>query len=206
MLNAYAKTCLVAMLLVLESACASVGTSQLADTGLSDQGGYEGRVRLVRFLDEPDGYCLDVPGPAGSEMLEVPLVAHTCHPDPYADQVFRFNQDGSGRIRWTTDIHDLCFTPDQVASGSRLHLRTCGEHSSQAFEYTLEKEIKLTGSNLCVQVERRGAGPRQAPGEGQDAYGRGRSVNAQYTHLMRFLELRECGDGDPSMSRWMAIK
>ncbi|MEM7670455.1 MAG: ricin-type beta-trefoil lectin domain protein [Pseudomonadota bacterium] len=163
-------------------------------------------MRLVRFLDEPDGYCLDVPGPAGSELLEVPLVAHTCHPDPYADQVFRFNQNGSGEIRWTTEVHDLCFTPDAIEAGSRLHLRTCGEHPAQDFEYTEGQELKLTEADLCIHVERRGAGPRQPPGKGQDAYGRGLSVNAQYTHLMRFLELRTCGDGDASMFRWKAIQ
>ncbi|MEO1304611.1 MAG: RICIN domain-containing protein [Pseudomonadota bacterium] len=206
MLRQFKTQCLGLATIGLTVGCANVATLPEQNASLTDQDGYEGRVRLVRFLDEPDGYCLDVPGPAGSELLEVPLVAHTCHPDPYLDQVFRFNQDRAREIRWTTEAHDLCFTPDAVEVGSRLHLRTCGEHPAQAFEYTIGQELKLVDANLCIQVERRGAGPRQPPGEGQDAYGRGLSVNAQYTHLMRFLELRQCGDGDPSMSRWKAIQ
>lgn len=206
MLHALKNLWLGSATLLLAVGCASDAPPPTLDEALSDPGGYEGRVRLVRFLDEPDGYCLDVPGPAGSEFLELPLVAHTCHPDPYADQVFRFNRDGSQHIRWTTELHDLCFTPDQVEVGSHLHLRACGEHPAQAFEYNEGQELKLADSDLCIQVERRGAGPLQPPGEGQDAYGRGQSVNAQYTHLMRFLELRECGDGDPAMSRWKAIE
>ena len=205
MLSALKKLCFGGATFALTFGCTSVGLPSAPIEALSNPEGYEGRVRLVRFLDEPDGYCLDVPGPAGSELLDFPLVAHTCHPDPYADQVFRIRQDTSQHIRWTTQARDLCFTPDKVEAGARLYLRACGEYPDQAFEVTEGQELKLAETDLCIHVERRGAGPRQAPGEGQDVYGRGRSVNAQYTHLMRFLELRQCGEGDASMYRWQAI-
>lgn len=87
-----------------------------------------------------------------------------------------------------------------------MALKACDTPDLQTFEYTSKRELKLSGSDLCVHVERTGAGQMQPPGEGQDAYGRGRSVNAQFTHLMRFLELRPCGDGDPAMSRWIATE
>ncbi|MEM6626062.1 MAG: RICIN domain-containing protein [Pseudomonadota bacterium] len=198
------------------AAFALAGCTTIADTNgvsaapatasLSDAGGYEGRVRLTRFLDEPDGYCLDVPGPEGSEMLQFPLVAHTCHADPKGDQVFSFNADGSGQIRWTTDTHDLCFTADEAVALSKLNLRACDQPELQSFIFTEKKEFQLSGTQLCVQVERTGPGPFETAEDGQDSYGRGRSVNAQFTHLMRVLELRDCGDGDPAMSRWQATE
>ena len=80
----------------------AVALAALPETGLSATSGYEGQIRLSRFLDEPDGYCLDVPGPANAVMLEMPLIAHTCHADPLSDQVFQFNEAGSGVLRWTT--------------------------------------------------------------------------------------------------------
>ncbi|MEO0465656.1 MAG: RICIN domain-containing protein [Pseudomonadota bacterium] len=177
-----------------------------AEAGLSAASGYEGRVRLTRFLDEPDGYCLDVPGPATSVMLQFPLVAHTCHADPLADQVFRFNMDGENRIRWVMDDYDLCFTADDASAMSPLNLLACDAPAKQSFEFTDRGEFRLSDTDLCIHVERTGPASFQPVEEGQDAYGRGRSVNAQFTHLMRRLELRTCGDGDPAMSRWQATE
>ena len=173
---------------------------------LSSPEGYTGRIRLSRFLDEPDGYCMDVPGPPNAPMLHLPVVAHTCHPDPYIDQVFQFNKDESGLMRWTTEGHDLCFTVNETKIGSRLGFKTCDQPAFQTFNFTARGEFKLSGTDLCLHVERTGPALRAPVAEGQDAYGRGRSVNPQFTHLMRFVELRECGDGDASMWRWQAIE
>lgn len=173
---------------------------------LGDEGGYEGRIRLTYFLDEPDGYCLDVPGPITNLLLEAPMVAHTCHPDPLEDQVFSFNVDGSGLIRWRYADYDLCLTAVGSEQGAKLKLLSCDNPGAQQFEYTEKAEFRLSATALCVQVELTGPPSRQEPGPGQDAYGRGRSVNAQYTHLMRFLELHPCGSGDPAMARWQALE
>ncbi|MEL7538080.1 MAG: RICIN domain-containing protein [Pseudomonadota bacterium] len=174
------------------------------DPALAADGGYEGRIRLTRFLDEPDGYCFDVPGPVDNRMKDVPMVAHTCHADPLADQVFEFNVRGNGRIRWTYEATALCFEAQAAEVGAKLDFNACGDEPTQSFDYTERGEFRLRDSSLCIHVEKTGPGPRQQPAEGQDAYGRGRSVNAQYTHLMRFLELRTCGTEDPAMSRWQS--
>lgn len=189
----------------LAGCATTAATAPEAEIGLTPGGEYTGRIRLNRFLDEPDGYCLDVPGPASNVMLQFPLVAHTCHADPLADQVFSFNDDGSGQIRWTMDEYDLCFTADSADSLANLNLKACESSPLQTFEYTAGKEIQLSGTPLCVHVERTGPASFQPVGEDQDDYGRGRSVNPQFTHLMRRLELRACGDGDPSMFRWQAM-
>lgn len=181
------------------SGCNSPGSHE---ENTSNPSSHIGQVQLVSFLDEPDGYCLDVPGPAHAVMLNLPLVAHTCHPDPFEDQVFTFDSGGTGEIIWYGQPEPLCFTADSASELSNLNLRACEQSSLQVFDLVRKGEFQLRNTNLCVQVERRGPASRQPVEEGQDAYGRGRSVNAQYTHLMRFLELRECGTGDPTMSRW----
>ncbi|MEM1191210.1 MAG: ricin-type beta-trefoil lectin domain protein [Pseudomonadota bacterium] len=175
------------------------------DARLSADGGYEGRIRLTRFLDEPDGYCMDVPGPVGSRMKEIPLLAHTCHADPLGDQRFEFNTLGEGRIRWTGEPEDLCFEALALEANSKLDLKACAGKTHQSFVYTDRGEFRLVDTSLCIHVEKTGPGLGETAGEGQDPYGRGRSVNAQFTHLMRFLELRSCGTEDPAMSRWRAI-
>ncbi|MCG8440168.1 MAG: RICIN domain-containing protein [Caulobacterales bacterium] len=191
------------------SLCGTAGAfaeSGPADPRLADANGYEGRIRLTRFLDEPDGYCLDVPGPVTAPMLDFPMVAHTCHADPLGDQVFRFNMDGAGRMRWMHEGHDLCMTAASAEAGASLPLAACTGEARQSFQYTDRGEFQLKDSPLCIHVERTGPALRDEPAEGQDRYGRGHPVNPQYTHLMRRLELRECGAGDPAMSRWKAIE
>lgn len=111
-------------------------TTELMASTLAPGEEYTGRIRLTRILDEPDGYCLDVPGPASNVMLQFPLVAHTCHADPLADQVFRFNDSGSGQIRWTMDEYDLCFTADSADNLANLNLKACEGSPMQTFEYT----------------------------------------------------------------------
>ncbi len=197
------QTACLVLALALAPAQAFAGP---ADPALSAKGGYEGRIRLAYFLDEPDGYCLDVPGPIHNLFLDSPTVAHTCHPDPLGDQIFKFNLNGQGLINWSHGEKNLCLTALGTESKSKLKLLACDNPSAQQFRYTDKAEFQLQLTNLCVQVERTGPPSRQKPTADQDAYGRGRSVNAQYTHLMRFLELHPCGSGDPTMARWKALE
>ncbi|MEM1261723.1 MAG: ricin-type beta-trefoil lectin domain protein [Pseudomonadota bacterium] len=195
---------IVAWLMVFAGGPASAGPM---DPTLAAADGYEGRIRLTRFLDEPDGYCLDVPGPVNARVKEAPLVAHTCHADALADQVFAFNTRSAGQIRWTHETTDLCFEALATDTGAKLDLRECADKPEQTFDYTARGEFQLRDTTLCIHVEKTGpAGPGVRAVDGQDAYGRGRSVNAQFTHLMRFLELRTCGTEDPAMSRWQATE
>ncbi|MEL7045385.1 MAG: ricin-type beta-trefoil lectin domain protein [Pseudomonadota bacterium] len=197
-------TTLVALLL-LGFGYSSAHAAGPMDERLAADGGYEGRIRLTRFLDEPDGYCMDVPGPVGARRADIPLLAHTCHADPLGDQRFEFNTLGEGRIRWTGESEDLCFEALSPDPNSKLDLKACAGEAAQSFVYTDRGEFRLVDTSLCIHVEKTGAGLGETASEGQDPYGRGHSVNAQFTHLMRFLEMRSCGTEDPAMSRWRAI-
>ncbi|WP_138921441.1 ricin-type beta-trefoil lectin domain protein [Novosphingobium pentaromativorans] len=192
----------------------------MSGTGLADQstvegrsalsavGGYEGRIRLIRYLDEPDGYCIDIPGNI-SFLLPFPAWAHTCHFDRVPDQVFRYNRDGKHNIRWiyedSKQKFDWCLTAKSKVSGSYFEYATCDQPSLQEFEYTDLGEFKLKDSDFCIYVESTGpiAGKLMLPGG--DPYGRGRSINPAYSHLARILELQPCGSGEISMERWEAL-
>jgi len=167
--------------------------------------GYEGRIRLVRFLDEPDGYCVDVPGGGDRVMLNMPAIAHTCHFDALPDQVFRFNTNGRGQIVWNQGEQDVCLSANAPEPAAGLKFERCQETALQAFDATANGEIRLRGASLCLAVERTAPPLGQPMKHGQDSYGRGRPVNPQFTHLARALQLARCGEGDPSMQRWMAI-
>lgn len=176
-------------------------------TALANPDGYTGRIRLIRFLDEPDGYCLDIPGPVDNVMLKFGANAHTCHFYPLADQVYHFNQSGKGQIRWQYQDHDVCLTAASATAGAKFKYKTCDKPEVQQFDYTDKYEFKLKNTNLCLFVEKTGVGYGEEMKEGQDAYGRGHPVNPQFTHLARALELQECGSGhEPSMYSWQAYQ
>lgn len=203
-------------ILVLSCAVFGAGSEALAQppvvnayAALAAPGGYEGRIRLVRYLDEPDGYCLDIPGSL-TFLLPVPPWAHTCHFDRLADQVFKYNKDGKRNIRWTysdeKNSYDWCLTAKSAQDGANFEYVACNKPELQAFEYSSIGEFKLQNTNLCIFVESTGprAGAMTLSG-GVDPYGRGRSVNPAYSHLARLLELHPCGTGEPSMARWQAV-
>lgn len=171
---------------------------------LSFPGGYEGRIRLVRFLDEPDGYCIDVPGSADRAMLAMPAIAHTCHYDPLPDQVFIFNRGGEGLIRWDFDGRSACLTAASAQAQAPFSFEDCEANKFQNFIFTAFGELRLNDSDLCLAVEATGPRFDEPLGPQQDARGRGRPVNPKLSHLARALQLSHCGEGDPSFQRWQA--
>ena len=144
-------------------------------------------LRLVDFLDDPLGYCVDVPGFGANLRLDAPLQAHTCKPGS-DDQLFA--QIDGGGMRLTR--HDRCLTADNPAHGSAVRVATCeaGE-ASQGFRLDAEGRLRLRtddGSTLCLGV---------AGGSGEPAGGR--------NHLRRDLVLYDCDEADPSLAIWELV-
>ena len=164
---------------------------------LAASNGYEGRISLADRLDEPRGYCLDVPGPIFNIMLHIPVWAHNCHQGPGADQVFRFNVGGSGQLRWVHEEHDLCLTARESRKGARFSFEECSSAMRQRFNLSDTGALQLEATSLCIAVEIPIGGRGYVAEPGHEKFGRGRSFPQDPSARIRFLELQPC-DTTPS--------
>lgn len=135
-------------------------------------------MQLVDPLDEPEFYCVDVPGFGASLRLQAALMAHTCKPGA-DDEIFAVNEPLPGNL--LMPAYDLCMEAD----GAEIVLRACSDSAMQRFELDAEGALSLAGTELCVAV---------APGEGEPTGGP--------SHVRRDLVLLDCGEGDASLRQW----
>ena len=159
--------------------------------------GYIGRFKLVDNMDDPLGYCLDVPGPATNIILRLPPWTHSCHPSDEPDQIFRYNLDGAGQMHFLFEEFDFCLTANAAEAGSGFSFEACGEAANQGFDVTASGLIMLRDSNLCLVVR------NMAQGDSQSEIGAGRVIAPG--DLMRTLELDVCGTVIPAFETWEAI-
>ena len=155
-------------------------TGELIETGL---------LRLVDFLDDPLGYCVDVAGFGQNLRLEAPLQAHTCKPRS-DDQLFSTRPDGGIVLV----EHDRCLGAIDAEASSPVEVVECDPLADvQRFEMGHDGRITLPstdGSNLCLGV---------ADGAGEPAGGR--------NHLRRDLLLYRCNDDvETALLEWELVK
>ena len=153
----------IGLLLALTFAPAAAGETQ-------------GLIQLRDPLDEPEFYCLDVPGFRDRVQLDAPLMAHTCKPNA-PDETFTVRADGQLFMK----AYNRCVQ----AKGEQLFLGPCSEEPLQRFTITTEGKIQLKSKDLCVAV---------APGKGTPTGGP--------SHLRRDLMLTACGEVEPNLSIW----
>ena len=139
-------------------------------------------VQLVDPLDEPEFYCVDVPGFGSSLRLEAALMAHTCKPGA-DDEIFAVNQPGPGNL--VMPAYDLCMEASGTESPAELVLQECSDSAMQQFVLDDEGALALAGTGLCVAV---------APGVGEPTGGP--------SHVRRDLVLVDCGDAEPALRQW----
>ncbi len=141
-------------------------------------------LRLTDFLDDPQGYCVDVAGFGDNIRLESPLQAHTCKPGSH-DQLFVAVPDGVMKLV----EYDRCLTAFNLALDAPVHVAPCDSGlSGQAFTVNEHGWVYLpvAGSNpLCLGV---------AAGSGEPAGGR--------NHLRRDLALYDCEITDRTLVTW----
>lgn len=142
----------------------------------------EGLVELLDPLDEPERYCVDVPGFGRRLNLDAPLMAHTCKPGA-PDELFTPNHPESGQLYM--QAYDLCVVAGSDRPGSVVRLEPCGSGQFQRFVFEGDGRIRLAETELCLAV---------APGQGTPTGGP--------SHLRRDLSLEACADAEPSLSRW----
>ena len=147
-------------------------------------------LRLTDPLDEPEFYCIDVPGQRASVRLDAPLQAHTCKPPSNAsDQLFRVDHPEQGQL--FMPAYSRCLEAGTALAGGPLLLRTCSDSPLQQFVHTGEGLLKLAGGpepGLCVA---------SAAGAGIPAGGP--------SHLRRDLAMQPCHSIDLSLATWILV-
>ena len=141
-------------------------------------------IQLTDPLDEPEYYCLDVPGAGAGVRLQSALQAHTCKPvATAADELFTIDHPNQGQIYM--EAYDLCVEAEEAQKGSALLLKPCSDSDHQLF--ALENDvIRLRPrDDLCLAVD---------PGSGIPTGGP--------SHLRRAETLEGCDSTDPILIKW----
>ena len=136
-------------------------------------------LQLAAPLDEPEFYCVDVPGFRDRLRTDRPLQAHTCKPNA-ADELFIADRPETGQF--LMPAYDLCMT----AEGDQVYIRPCAALPAQQFVHQDDLTIRPVGEDLCLAV---------AGGSGEPAGGR--------SHLRRDLQLLPCSGVEPALSQWI---
>lgn len=137
-------------------------------------------IQLVAPLDEPEFYCVDVPGFRDSLRTDRPLQAHTCKPGA-ADELFIAHQLGEGG-QFLMPAYGLCMEAEE----GLVYTRPCTNSRAQRFTHQEDLTIRTFEGDLCLAV---------AEGNGEPAGGR--------SHLRRDLRLLPCGEAAGELSRWV---
>ena len=143
-------------------------------------------IQLIDPLDEPEFYCVDVPGFGASLNLQGPLTAHTCKPGA-DDEIFVVNNPNPGNL--SMPAYDLCVEAEGLTPGSRLYLRECSDAPTQRFAFDSGGTLALPGgasaARLCMAVSADDGEPTGGP-----------------SHLRRDLIMQGCDAAPPALSRW----
>ena len=144
---------------------------------------------LVEKLDEPRGYCFDIPGFMTEARPEEGLQIHTCYSyrGPLAvDQAFDGDDVSKGAFRIIE--YSLCMTAQGHSTENTLSLESCDGRDSQRFEHQSHGKIEsLAIPGNCVTA---GEGPSRQGGGGDPV------------HLYRELNLEECDGGIDDRQKW----
>ena len=103
-------------------------------------------LRAVHSLDEPRGYCLDIPGAGPTLNLDAPLQAHTCKEQASVDdQLFEMTAE---QIR----SHERCVTAETLEPGGALVLRNCSDSRQQRWRFVDGRVTSAARRELCVAL------------------------------------------------------
>ena len=138
-------------------------------------------IQLTDPLDEPEYYCVDVPGAGRGVRLQSALQAHTCKPlDTAADELFTFDHPKAGQIYM--EAYQLCLQAEEPREGSSLRLQQCSDSEHQRF---IMESGTIRQGDLCLAVDPAPGIPTGGP-----------------SHLRRALTLENSEIVDPSLMRW----
>jgi hypothetical protein len=144
-------------------------------------------IRLVDPLDEPEFYCIDVPGYGRNVKLEAPLMAHTLKRFGSADEMWIMNYPGEGQIY--AKAYERCIEVASTTSGAQLRLKKPSDSPRQRFE--------LTDKGTLVLAAHPELGVAVAAGKGTKAGGP--------SHLRRDINLKKLSEIDQALATWKLV-
>jgi acetyl esterase len=147
-------------------------------------------LRAVHSLDEPRGYCLDIPGSGPNLDLAAPLQAHTCKArDSIDDQLFEATSQNQIRT------HERCMAVAALDSGQPLVLQACADTRLQRWQLA-DGGLRPAGRpELCVAL----AAERGEP------WGTPRLISPAYRRQALALAPCDATDAPRRAFRWMPL-
>lgn len=142
-------------------------------------------IQLSDPLDEPEYYCIDVPGFRQSLNLDGALTAHTCKPNA-DDEMFTVNHPAEGQLYMPA--YERCMEARSAAAGAELSMLECSDSPLQRFTYHADGSIQLQSNDaeaLCIAVAGKAGEPTGGP-----------------SHLRRDLLLQPCANVFAALSQW----
>ena len=145
-------------------------------------------LRLHAPLDEPRGFCLDIPGHRAGVRLERPLHAHTCkHHMWHRDGIFDTAAFERGALHMPE--YDLCVDAASSEAGAIVRLKECNASQLQTWHRAASGEVVSGGApELCLTV---GPGPSRPAGA---------------DHIIRTVRLMPCAPESAERQRWAFSK
>jgi DNA-binding beta-propeller fold protein YncE len=144
---------------------------------------------LTNDVDEPRGYCIDIPGFQSEAKPAEGLQIHTCYSyrgSLGVDQAF--DADGMAEGIFRVIAYDLCMTAQSDPGDRSLSLERCDGRDTQRFERRVDgRIISLAMPDYCITAA---VGPSRTGGGGDPV------------HLYRALNLEGCDGGADDRQRW----
>ncbi len=145
-------------------------------------------IRLVDPLDEPEYYCIDIPGFRQNVRLDAPLMAHTLKRFGSADEMFVFDYPAKGQIYAVE--YGLCIEAASSAANSDIMLKKPSDSPLQTFSLTQDGALVLANHpTIAVTV---------ADGVGTKAGGP--------SHLRRDIKLMRLDAKASKRQTWKLVK
>ena len=145
-------------------------------------------LRLQAPLDEPRGFCLDIPGHRAGVRLERPLHAHSCkHFIWHRDGIFDTAAFERGALRMPE--YDLCVEAATAEPEALVGLKKCDASPLQTWRRdTSGNVVSGAAPDRCLTV---GPGPSRPAGA---------------DHIVRTVRLMPCASDSAERQRWVFSK
>ena len=141
-------------------------------------------LRLQAPLDEPKGFCLDIPGHRAGVRLERPLHAHTCkHHMWHRDGIFDTAAFERGALHMPE--YDLCVEAASSEPDATVRLKECNASQLQNWQRAASGEfVSGAAPKLCLTV-----GPGPEPPRRRRSHHQDRPTDALRSQERRAAEM-----------------